>query len=318
MYGNQSFFDLRPDIVVLQVKCEKTGMFRIPQSLMRIRKHLRTSKPDVIVSVDAALYIYAAAASIGLGLIHIVWEHFNFNISLGVSVRNLSRKLAARYSWAVVTLTQEDQVNWRTNLTCKAEIRTIPNPNPFENTILADVAENRVILSAGRLTHQKGFDRLLEAWQIAQAQNASGWTLFILGSGELEEQLRKQIEDLGIQGTVLMLPATADIASYYCQAGIFCLASRFEGFPMVLLEAQGFGLPLISYDCRTGPSEIISHHNGILVEDGNREALAAAIVKLTSDSVLRSQMAEASRANAVNYQIGPIAGKWVSLFEELS
>jgi glycosyltransferase involved in cell wall biosynthesis len=257
------------------------------------------------------LFIYSAIAGACLKIKNLVWEHFNYNAGRYSVARILSRKLAGKYSDAIITLTDADNNYWRTNQLCKAPVITIHNPSPVVSGDIRS-GENRepIVLSVGRLNHQKGFDQLLDAWQIVST-NRHNWQLHIVGSGEMKEELEQKINVLGLTGSVQLIPATSYINKHYNQAGIYCLSSRYEGFPMVLLEAQAFGLPIVSFNCETGPAEIIKHdETGLLVQNSNTQALADALISLINNEAKRIEMGANALKHALNYSTESIIKQW--------
>lgn len=115
----------------------------------------------------------------------------------------------------------------------------------------------RKVLAVGRLSHQKGFDRLIEAWRDAVAANP-GWTLEIVGSGELHDELKRQIEENGVADSVVMTSGCSDMPAKYREASILAMTSRYEGLPMALIEGQACGLPIVAMDCKCGPRDVVT------------------------------------------------------------
>lgn len=107
------------------------------------------------------------------------------------------------------------------------------------------------------------------------------------------------------------------MTQYYEQAAIFCLSSRFEGFPMVLLETLSFGLPVVSFDCDTGPEEVLNGTKALLVEPENTDVLATSLIELINDEQLRSNIAVKSKEKALEYQIDEIIKHWDELLVKL-
>jgi glycosyltransferase involved in cell wall biosynthesis len=315
IYGNSSYFPLSDSIKILSVFQAKKRFKIIPAVLLKLRSIFSQLKPNVLISVDSAVFVYAFTATLGLKINNLVWEHFNFHVSLS-RIRPIARKLAAKYSVAIITLTQEDKKAWESNISCKVPIIAIPNPSPFPP--LPKIKEERVVLAVGRLTYQKGFDRLLDAWQSVQVQLRADWKLRIVGSGELAQQLRQQVKKLQLQDSVELLPSTKAVEMHYEQAAIYCLPSRFEGFPMVLLEAQSFALPIVAYDCKTGPAEIVTKQSGILVEEGNIEALADALQLLMQDQTQRQEMSRHALSNASRYTLDSVLTNWKNLLDSFT
>jgi len=250
----------------------------------KIRQFVKKNKIDTLIVVDSISCLFTVPALSGLKINHICWEHFNFNVNLGVKTRDLGRRLASRYCNYVVTLTKRDKDLWEQGLkNIKAKIVPIANPTPYENTNSIPNLKYKIVLAMGRLTYQKGFDLLIDAWAIVCEANFD-WTLRIVGSGENEDDLKRQTQNLGIEDRVDFISATKNVEQYFRTSSYYCLSSRFEGLPMVLLEAQAFGLPIIAFDCDTGPSELVDSNNGILVEKDNIYQLSAALIESINDS----------------------------------
>jgi glycosyltransferase involved in cell wall biosynthesis len=318
MYGNTPYFNLHSSISVKSVFSGKPKTrLVIPLSVYKVRSIISVLKPDILVSVDTALFSYAYIATLSMGITHVAWEHFHFNVSLGASIRVFSRRLAAKYSKAVITLTNQDALYWQGRLKCKSKVLSIPNPSPFSPLTL-DVSQRKaIVLSVGRLTHQKGFDRLLHGWARIADRIEKGWELHIVGSGELKGNLQDLINSLHLGHSVKMIAGTPEIQKHYKEASIYCMTSRFEGFPMVLIEAQSFGLPIISYDCQTGPSEIISPYNGVLVPDGNEDVFAQSLLNLILNKSDRLAMGQHAFNNSSRFHINKIIDQWICLLERL-
>lgn len=110
---------------------------------------------------------------------------------------------------------------------------------------------------------------MVDAWGLLPPQLRREWKLLIIGDGEAKPLLEKKIEELGIGDSVELVGATNAVFSYFESVSVYCLSSRFEGLPMVLLEASAFRLPIVAFDCDTGPGELVEdNRNGMLVEAG--------------------------------------------------
>ena len=220
-------------------------------------------------------------------------------------------RLVKKYARFVV-LTQDDRRNWGEG----ENIRVISNPVSFRPEVPAPL-DSHVVLSVGRLTYQKGLDRLLEAWKSAVAA-VPGWNLFLAGDGELRGELTAQAERLGISDSVRFAGNVSDMEACYRGASLVALSSHYEGLPMVLLEAQAFGIPAVSFDCQCGPREIIRDGvDGLLVKEGDVPALALALQRIMQDDALRLQMGAAALEGARRWTPDTIMQQWVSLFREI-
>ena len=215
---------------------------------------------------------------------------------------------------ALVVLTQRDAQSW-------APVRpatVIANPVTIDVGPPARVEASATVVAVGRLSEQKALDRLVRAWAAVAARHPD-WQLQLWGEGEGRGALQDLIARLGLDASCRLMGTTADIASVYASAAIYAMSSRFEGFPLVLVEAMACGLPVVAMDCPTGPAEIIdSGRNGILVPDGDEAALADAICRLIEDPALRTALARQARADALGrYGIDATMQRWEALFASL-
>ena len=219
-------------------------------------------------------------------------------------------RLAALYDRFIV-LTEADKANWSE----VKNVKVIQNPICFHPSEQAPL-DTKKVLAVGRLTYQKGFDRLLAAWGQIAAQ-VPGWTLVFAGDGELRDELQAQADRVGISDRIQFAGNVRDIASWYANASVVALSSHYEGLPMVLLEAQAFGVPAVSFDCPCGPSEVIRDgENGFLVPDGDVDALAAALLRIMENDEERIRMGQNAFRDASRWDIETIMPQWIRLFEE--
>ncbi len=316
--GYKPFFDLEGDIIISQLQTEQNGrLLRIPLAIYRLREYLKCNDIDVLIDVDTMLSIYSLPASIGLKIRHICWEHFNYNVMLGKSSRIIARKLAAYFADDVVTLTEYDKNLWLSNAKCNAKISVIPNPITISLPEQHMKKQQKLFLAVGRLTYLKGFDLLLRAWAIA-ARDTSDWRLRIVGSGEEQNNIVHLIRQLGIESNTELLPKTNDVSKHYNEAAFFVLSSRFESFGLVILEALSHGLPVISFDCDSGPREIIKDQlSGHLCQASSVEHLAELIkreINLFDIDYHRYEcFSKRAKDDSKNYRVEHIIIEWSNL-----
>ena len=169
----------------------------------------------------------------------------------------------------------------------------------------------------GRLTEQKGFDRLLRAYATIAASHPQ-WRLRIIGDGPLRNDLEELTRELGISAIVEFTGMVKQPDRLLRHADMFVMASRFEGFPYAALEAMANGLPVVYSDCPSGPREIVRHGiDGMLAPDGDETALASAMEKLMNDSALRAQMARAAVKVLDRFGLARTIDQWETLFDEI-
>jgi len=278
----------------------------------KLSEFYRNNKTDIVIDVFAALSIYTILLKKRFGLKNITWEHFNYKINTGMN--RLGRQLAVRYSDQIVTLTKTDMEYYTESNKIRGKITYIYNPSPYQNVDLTDIEKERknLIISVGRLTYQKGFDRLIEVWRLVEPK--CDWELLILGDGEEREKLQDQIDKYGLK-RIKMIGNVKNVEAYYRQASLYVSTARYEGLPMTMIEAQSFGLPIISFDYDTGPKEIIKDGlTGIVVKVDEEkvmiESMGKNVVSVINNNVSREKMHERVLKESLKYNIDSIMMEW--------
>lgn len=301
---------------------------RVPSYLKKRRLHRRRltdlliqERPDITVS------LYPSESSfipdVKDGSKKILELHFNRFFRLqygrkgitGLIDRYRSRedvKIAGKFDKFVV-LTNEDRYYWgdMPNIT---NIANAALPMPLKS----DCSRKKVI-AVGRLDYQKGFDRLINVWEeVKKCPCANGWTLEIFGQGEWHDRLVGMICDKGLQESAFINPPTVNIAGEYANSSILAMTSHYEGFPMVMVEAMSAGLPVVTFDYKCGPRDIIKDGvNGRIISDGDTAGFAEALLELMEDTEWRSSLGQNAMKIEKIYSEESVMGKWTSLFKEL-
>ncbi len=219
-------------------------------------------------------------------------------------------ELARQYDRFVV-LTEEDKAYWGDI----PGLHVIYNPVRLSPEKPASL-DTKTVIAVGRYTHQKGLERLIQAW--SQIPEKDGWKLWLVGDGEQRPELEKLIRSMDLSGSVKLGRAESDMAAVYSQASILALTSRYEGLPMALLEAQTFGVPAVSFDCKCGPRDIITPGvDGVLVEEENVGAFAQGLSALMRDDALRKEMGLNAFRNSERWKPEIIMPQWIQLFGEI-
>lgn len=213
-----------------------------------------------------------------------------------------------------VVLTNEDKGYWG-NL---HNIEVIPNAAMNMSGHFSDVTSHRVI-AVGRLDYQKGFDRLIQAWELIQKDNRyADWCLDIFGQGEWHNMLQEMITSRGLEKTARINQPTNNIGNEYAHSSLIVMTSNYEGFGMVLVEAMACGVPAVAFDCKCGPKDIIKHReNGLLVDNGNIEGLADAMMEVMGNEDFRKMLSGNARKIVSTYSEDVVMGKWIGLFNSL-
>jgi glycosyltransferase involved in cell wall biosynthesis len=220
---------------------------------------------------------------------------------------------------ALTTLTEGDAQDYRELLGAAVRVAAMPEAVTDLGAVRAALhPQTKVVVAAGRLTQERGFDRLITAFAWVNRAHPD-WRLDIYGVGPAAEALQTRIDGKGLAEVVRLRGFSRDLPQRFAESAIFALSSRSEGFPMALVEAMGCGLPLVGFDCPSGPADIIRDgSNGLLVPDGDVEKLAAAINQLIEEPALRQRMGAAGVELAGEYAADRVAVRWERFFEELS
>lgn len=214
-----------------------------------------------------------------------------------------------------VVLTNEDKGYWGD----LPNIEVIPNAAMHVSDAYSDVMNKRVI-AVERLDYQKGFDRLIQAWELVQHTGKfTDWKLDIFGQGEWQEMLQQMIDKAELQNTVCLNRPTKQIGEEYVKSDMLVMSSNYEGFPMVMIEAMACGLPVVSFDYKCGPKDIIqSGINGLLVPNGDIQALADAMMKVMEDEAYRKMLSLNARKVVDTYSEQAVMAQWIRLFTSIT
>lgn len=304
-------FDPQVDIVRLAIPAGGGSFLRGLQASYRrtaaLRRLLKRSRPDVVISFLTKINVISVAASAGLKIPVIISERNNPAVQRANPFWASAWKIAAPHASAIVL--QTDAIKALYPATIRSRAVVIPNPVvPPAND--REPHDGMVLAAVGRLEWQKGFDLLIKAFGTIAPDNPN-WTLTIWGEGAERSRLQSIADLSGFSNRIELAGNSKSQADWLEKADIFVLSSRYEGFPNVLLEAMSAGLPAISFRCDFGPDEMIEDGvDGLLVEPGNIEKLAEALTKVMKNEELRNRLGIAAKKSAERYGVGPIVSKW--------
>lgn len=283
---------------------------------VKLARRLRSLAPgSVLITTRPGLNV-AAPSLVPKGVTVIGQEHMNFlshRPGLMARIRSEYPKLDA-----LAVLTEDDAHDYAQMLAGGGtKVVRIPNALPPSDGPVAALDE-KVVVAAGRLRLQKGFDLLIRAYAEV-ARTHPDWQLRIYGSGEERQALRDLIVERELYNHVFLMGTSHTLQDELAKGSIFVLSSRYEGFGMVILEAMARGLPVVSFDCPRGPGEIVgSGQDGILVPNGDVNGLTRAIVELIEDEDKRRHYGAAAPAKARQYALEKIGPRWDALLGELT
>jgi glycosyltransferase involved in cell wall biosynthesis len=279
-------------------------------------------KPDIAIGMMTTAAIVVAIAGLGLrGVVRIGAERsYPPSLPLNRLWRYLRKAVFGLLDEVVVQTA--DGAEWIRKNTWASKVTVIPNGIPWPMPVFeprleppAKEAQQRHLIAVGRLRPEKQFDQLINVFA-RLAERFSNWNLMIVGDGPLGPQLSQQVHMLGLQDRILIPGRVGNVSDWYQSADLAALTSEFEGFPNVLLEAMACGLPAVSYDCLTGPSDIISQgKNGLLVPVGDQAALEEALGYLMADDQARLTLSKNAVAVKERFSEPKVFSQWELLFE---
>lgn len=288
--------------------------------MKRLRKVLKTKRPDAAVAFLLHPSILLALAAIGIRIPVVVSDRCDPRFDKGGLIWRLLRRCIFPFVGRVVVQT-ESVANWyRRWWLPRPSIEVIPNPlsKSVSGKAVLEASGGGRLVVVGRLVPQKGFDRAI---RITAQLRSRGYDLrlTIVGEGPARAELEALAARLGIGKSVHFEGRVGDPRDILVSATVFLLTSRFEGFPNVLIEAMQCGLACVAMDCPSGPREIIHDGlDGILVGSGDESGMTAAVASLMDNPALRRRIGEAASRSITAFDATKIAARWVSLLEDLA
>ncbi|MCX2679168.1 glycosyltransferase family 4 protein [Galbibacter sp. EGI 63066] len=314
-----TFYDLNIDYNRNKSYFHPSNLLKIPKHIRRLKKAIRTITPDIIVvcshSTDTYFvpFIHKRIPKI---------KEFHYSKILDErkkkkeknSIKGLFLKFAEyvekQYDHLIVLNRDELQYYTSDNTV------VIPNPLTFFPEGKASLT-NKIAITAGRIAPVKGYDTLIDIWKLVYQEHPD-WVLQIYGTGEQVYMgyLKDKIEDEKLEDAVKLCGTTNQISNKMLESSLYLMSSHNECFPLVLLEAQSCGLPIVSFDCPHGPRNIIEENTGCLVTPMDIDKYAHQVKKLMSDHSKRVFLGIHARNNAKNYTEDKVMVMWIRLFEK--
>jgi len=317
-YLEGSVYKLNNDIIHKPIFHDSeilTGILGNIKFFTRLKNIIELEKPEIVISFMLGMNKKVIPVTKIVGVPVIVSEHNSYENKTGISSW-IERHILYKFADSVVILTKYDYKKFYSKFL--NNVTVIPNPLSFTPVNVLGTRE-KTILAAGNLDRwsHKGLDNLLNIFYHIKKIHPE-WKLKIAGEGKNGKLfLLKLVEKLDLQKDVIFLGFCEDISKELKKSSIFVLSSRFEGFPMVLLEAMSQGCTCISFDCISGPREIIENNvDGLLIENQNMKKMKNGILRLIEDKVLCEFLAKNAIQNINRLSISEIGNSWIELINE--
>jgi glycosyltransferase involved in cell wall biosynthesis len=291
-----------------------------------LRQVLQQTRPDVAIGMMSTASVLLAIARLCNSDCAIIASERSYPpmVPLGRMWQNL-RRWTYPLTDRVVMLTSEGQ-DWLKKEIPSAHGVMIPNPisyplatfEPRLPTHSVIRSDRKLLLAVGRLSDEKRFDLLLTIFSTLAPTNTD-WDLVILGEGTLRSRLEALVQSLGLNGRAFLPGRVGNVADWYMRADLYVMTSRFEGFPNTLSEAMAHGCAVMSFDCDTGPRELIRHQdNGLLVAANDADGFKEMLKMMMANEALRLQYASRAIDVRERYSLVRVVSMWERLFKEIT
>ncbi len=302
---HEALFDENPD-----------GIRQYAAIVSRLRKYIKKHNIDILIDVDTILDMFSVPAVKFTKTKLIAWEHFNFEETMGNPLRVPIRKHMTKRAEKIVTLTKEDRETYINKLKCPEKIEQIYNPIKISKSDMPYNTNSKTIISVGRLANQKGFDIMLDVAEKVFEKHPD-WEWIVLGNGDDYEMLDKKRKEKNLN-QVKFLGRKENVSDFLEKSAIYAMTSRYEGFPLVLIEAKAKNLPVVSFSCKTGPSELIEDGvNGYLINCFDVCDMADKICALIENAELRKQFSDKALLDTEKMDYEMIINEWKNLIEKV-
>jgi len=285
----------------------------------KLKKYLIKNEIDILFAITAGVNTVAIMATRGTHVKTVYCEHSNLENRTYGKKHQLRQYLGAKKMNKIVTLTERDRDNFiRIFKTPKHKLEVIPNWFNIEQTDNKQYKiDSKRIITAGRLEKVKGHDLLVKVAQKVKESHRD-WIWEIYGDGKYREEIEQNIKNNNLQDFVILKGNINNLKDVYKDYAMFVLTSYYEGMPLVLLEAQQANLPIISFDCPTGPSEIIvDSKNGFIIPTYDVEKMADKINELIENRNKREQFSNNAKININKFNKRNVLNKWINLIENV-
>ena len=286
-------------------------------AIKKLKKYLHENQIDIVIACGDLFYIVALVAGKLSGTKVICWDHTNMFSNTDQKFQRITRETGATFCDYNLVLTKAALEYYEKYHKLKKNYQ-IYNPVDQKAMVDCDYAEDsKKIISVGRLSYQKNFSRLLDIASVVFKKHPD-WTWHIYGSGDNLKELEEKKNSLNLQNNVFFEGQVSNIYELYREYAFIVMTSRYEGFPMTLLEGAGSGLPMVSFDVQTGPNEIIvDGENGFLCDKDSDAEMVTRINGLIENPELRKKLSVGSKKTAEKFNLQTITDQWIELIERV-
>ena len=314
------FFELNNNVHYQSLSKEKLSMSRdFMKAVKLLRSYIVENDISILFGIGITMNAVGVASTFGLETKFISCDHENSIVSNNTKVKKFQRLLASKMADKIITLTEKDRNNYLLKYKISLDkIDYIHNWLEYMDVRRDYLLDSKKLITVGRFCYEKGYDYLLKvAKDVLEKYPDWEWDIYGTGDEKIKHELM-QFNSGREQGKINLMGNVKGIENIYPGHGIYIMTSRSEGLPLVLLEAKIFGLPIVSFDCPTGPSEIVLDDvNGYLIDNYNIDIMSEKIQKLINNKELRLKFSRNSMVGTEKFNKEKILKQWISLIEEM-
>lgn len=306
-----SFFKIRPEIKIKKIVSTKSFVpLKLIDFNLKIYKELRQNSCDFYISLDSNS-VLMQSLFLPQKTKLIVWEHFSLSKNFNKILYKISRYYASKRAYQFVLLSKQEIKDWGMQYNIpQSKMSLIYNPITIDENLSlrnTNLFDNKKLLAIGNNVHVKGFDYLIQAWSLLKP---NGWSLDIVGLSEKEQvKLKHVVDTYKPVNQVNIMGKVSNIEEKYLNSSIYCLCSRMEATPLVLIESQYIGLPAIVFDNCEGPLELLNN-SGLIVDFDDVNKYADAIDKLINSKPMYQELSNNARLNSQRFNNQAFYEKW--------
>ena len=314
------FFELNNNVYYQSLSKEKLSMSRdFLKAVKLLRSYIVENDISILFGIGITMNAVGVAGTLGLKTKFVSCDHENSIVSNNTKVKKFQRLLASKMADKIITLTEKDRNNYLLKYKISLDkIDYIHNWLEYMDVRRDYLLDSKKLITVGRFCYEKGYDYLLKvAKDVLEKYPDWEWDIYGTGDEKIKHELM-QFNSGREQGKINLMGNVKGIENIYPGHGIYIMTSRSEGLPLVLLEAKIFGLPIVSFDCPTGPSEIVLDDvNGYLIDNYNIDIMSEKIQKLINNKELRLKFSRNSMVGTEKFNKEKILQQWISLIEEM-
>ena len=297
---------------------------RLSKNILKISKMLKKyfidNEIEVAFGIGISANVFLSLAGIGIPTKVVLCDHTNSITDNREFSQRVQRYVGTKLADKIITLTLEDRRNYISKYGISEDkIAYIYN---WKENLLSNVTynnESTKLVTVGRFDNQKGYDYLVQVAKKVLSKK-SDWTWEIYGSGNQDEvdKIRELIKENDLQDKLFIKGLEKNQDLIYGDKGIYVMTSRYEGLPLVLLEAQQYNLPIVSFSCPTGPSEIVENGiNGYLIDCYDIDEMSKRLLELMNDKEIRNRFSSHAKDNVDKFDKNMILNQWIELIKKI-